>query len=111
MAVLRPASSAPAEVDEDFERDFAQLMQDFQGVRPAATAAAAARQPQQQLGAGPVGEPDSEDNSMVFKVGQDLWRCCRACCQVLGVGAAPAGPARKCCLPSCDLLQPSSLGA
>jgi hypothetical protein len=68
VAVLRPASSAPAEVDEDFERDFAQLMQDYQGARPVA-----GRQGQQFGGPAGAALPASEgggggENAMVFKV-------------------------------------------
>ncbi|PSC71053.1 regulator of nonsense transcripts UPF2 [Micractinium conductrix] len=48
VRMVRPASAQPVEVDEDFEREFSQLMMDFQG-RAAGSAAA--------RGGGPGGGP------------------------------------------------------
>ena len=55
--MVRPASATPVEVDEDFEREFSQLMLDYQGrpaggSGPAGPAAPAGAARQQQPGAG-----------------------------------------------------------
>ena len=80
VAVLRPASAARAEVDEDFERDFAQLMLDYQGTRGGAGAAAVAG-----VGAAPAaplaaagdhgGAGSGDEGTMAFKVGRPALRC------------------------------------
>lgn len=77
VAVLRGGASRPVEVDEEFERDFAQLMQDYQGARPAV--AAGGSRPGPQFGGEPPaaaaagssggGGGEGPENAMVFKVG------------------------------------------
>lgn len=75
--MLRGGTSRPVEVDEEFERDFAQLMQDYQGTRPAV--AAGGSRPGPQFGGEPPaaaaagssggGGGEGPENAMVFKVG------------------------------------------
>lgn len=60
VRMVRPASAQPAEVDEDFEREFAALLLDHQGQRPSAGAGANPAAAGAAPGGGRPGEPPAE---------------------------------------------------
>lgn len=74
--MVRPASVTPAEVDEDFEREFSQLMLDYQG-RPAG-------------GAGPAG-PAGAPSALRQQPGAGAAAPAAAGTQHTGDGGAAAG--------------------